>query len=169
MKRMTSFSALAALLITFAACGGGEPMPALPDTIAGYTVGEQFMPDGPGWNRTEFKDQVAWTKQEGMNTLQVMCDANSNIQLIAQNLMVYNETTEEGSEADIKKYQDEIWEYKTTYGPIHIGQDRNGHEAFVGERIVLTVNMYKEGESGATRYIKTIKTRAIHDRSEEQR
>ena len=169
MKRMIGFAGLAALLFAFAACGGGTPMPDLPDSLAGFTVGEQFMADGPGWEMEEFNDMVAWKKQEGMNTLMVMCDKSGKIQLITQNLQLQNESIGEGSEGEIKKAQDEIWNYKTTYRKIHIGQDRGGNEAFVGDKIVLTVNIYQEGETGAARYIKTVKTRALHDQFDAQR
>ncbi len=161
-RRFTVILGLAAVLVVAIACGGGE-VPALPMTLAGYTIGEVFEPDGPEWRSTDFGDMVKWEKQQGKDAMQIACDKNGRIQIITLNMFLYSQSPEEGDKSLVKKYQDEIWEYKQTYKAIAAGKDKVGNEVFVDENIAMTVNIYMESAEGPTRYVKTIKTRATHD------
>jgi len=161
-KRFITFLGVAAILLLAAGCTPKEIKP-LPRSLAGYTLGEKFEPEEIGWQRTDFTDMVKWEKRDGLSSLIISCDKNGRIQLITQNLFLYNETTEQGDKALVKKYQDEMWQFKQDYEVYDVGQDKGGNEAYVDDEVALTVNMYKEGEAAATRYIKTIKTRALHD------
>jgi hypothetical protein len=161
-KQLCCGFALATILILAVACGTTEVAP-LPDSIAGFTIGQNFEPDGPEWRKTDYGDTAVWQKQQGQDAMQIACGKDGKIKIITLNLFLFDKSTGEGDESLIKKYQDEIWNYKQTYKALAAGKDKAGNQVFVNDKLALTVNIYQESENGPTRYVKTIKTRAVYD------
>jgi hypothetical protein len=154
--RFIGFVGLMTLLIIAVACGNQEVKP-LPTSLAGFNIGEKFEPDGPEWRKTDYEDMTMWQKQQGQDAYQIACGKDGKIIIITENLYLYNTTTQEGDKSLIQKYLDEIWEYKQAYKLLMAGKD------FVDDNIAMTVNIYQESEEGPTRYVKTIKSRAVYD------